>query len=85
MAGILETGTVAVVTPFLFGYEVPGGSFSANINTSSANYFFKGKGNVQTYSQALAVPPAVQASVPWISKNRDFKITGQRTSTAIDP
>ncbi|MEI8312958.1 MAG: hypothetical protein WCH98_19605 [Verrucomicrobiota bacterium] len=84
IAGIFESGTVATVSPFLFGYEVPGGSFTANINTSSANYFFKGKGNIQSYSQAVAVAPVLQTDIPWIAKNRDFKVSGQRTSTTLD-
>ena len=77
IAGILETGTVAVVSPFFFGYEVPGGSFSANIDTSSANYFFKGKGSLQLFTQATTADP-------WISDVRNFKISGQRTSTTLE-
>jgi len=77
IAGILETGTVAVTSPFFFGYEVPGGSFTANINTSSANYFFKGKGDLQSFSQATAADP-------WISDVRNFKISGQRTSIKLN-
>ena len=74
ITGILETGTVAVVNPYYFGYEVAGGSFNANINTRSANYFFKGKGTLQLYTQATSTSP-------WLSNNRSFRVTGQRTST----
>ena len=77
IAGILEGGTVAVVSPFYFDYEVPGGSFNASIDTSSANYFFKGKGSLQIFTEATAADPIV-------SDVRDFKISGQRTSTTLD-
>ena len=79
ITGILETGTVTSgsgnsFSPYYFDYEVPGGSFSANINTRSANYFFKGKGTLQLYTQATSTSP-------WLSNNRSFRVTGQRTST----
>ena len=80
IAGILETGTInggISISPFFFGYEVPGGTFNANINTSSANYFFTGNGNLQLFTQATAVDP-------WISDVRNFKVSGQRTSTTLD-
>ena len=77
IASVLETGTVAVVSPFYFGFEVPGGTFNANINTSSANYFFKGQGKLQVFSE-------LTATAPWVSDVRSFKISGQRTSTTLD-
>ncbi|MEI6278742.1 MAG: hypothetical protein WCQ16_05080 [Verrucomicrobiae bacterium] len=73
LAGILENGTVAAVSPLLAGYRVDGGSFTAKFDTGSANYFFKGKGNLQTFSQVIA--PV------WVSVWRDFKVAGQKTST----
>ncbi len=87
IAGILETGTVnggVSISPFYFGYEVPGGFFNAKINTSSANYFFKGNGSLQLFTQAVAVAPVAQTDVPWVSELRGFKISGQRTSTTLE-
>ena len=54
--------------------DQPGGSFTANIDTSSANYCFKGNGSLQLFTAATA-------NDPWLSDIRNFKISGQRTST----
>ena len=80
IAGVLETGTVALTilgaipNPSYVEYDVTGGSFNATINTSSANYFFKGNGNLQIFSQEVI-------GGPYSSDVRKFKISGQRTST----
>ena len=77
ISSILENGTVSpagFISPLFAGYELPGGYWEANINTGSANYFFKGKGSVTINSQATPTDP-------WIVSNRNFKIAGQRTST----
>lgn len=76
IASVLENGAVAggLISPLFFGYELPGGFWNANINTKSANYFFKGKGSVTVNSQ-------VTSADPWLVSSRKFKINGQRTST----
>lgn len=74
ISSVLETGTIPLISPLFFGYEIPGGFWNANINTKSANYFFKGKGSVTINSQ-------VTSTDPWFVSGRNFKINGQRTST----
>lgn len=78
IASVLENGVVndpsGNVSPLFLYYEVPGGFWNAKINTSSANYFFKGKGSVAINSKETSTDP-------WNVSNRKFKINGQRTST----
>jgi len=80
LAGILDVGTVPAIgtggrNPFFFDYRATGGSFKANFDTGSANYFFKGTGDLQVYSQATAVTD------PWVSSWRSYRVSGQKTST----
>jgi hypothetical protein len=55
-----------------------GGPFKADFDTKSANWFFDGSGSFQTYVQYIQSDGTTSEPV---SQYRDYKLTGQRTST----
>jgi len=79
IAGVLTGSAPTVLNPAYSAVSVTGGTFNAKINTRSASYFFKGKGDLQTYLTAT-VPPGQPIPDAFPSR-RTYKISGQRTST----
>jgi|GEM_PF-4604595 len=79
IASILSYATPDATPVTVSDFQIAGGSFNANIDTSSANYFFKGNGNVET----LTCPYTDPQTLDYISEVRNFKVSGQRTSTVV--
>jgi hypothetical protein len=69
--GILNTPNAIIPPPTLVSFDALGGSFTANINTKSPTYSFKGNGQLATFEDAGAGVTAV---------NRTFVVRGMRTS-----
>ena len=67
IAGVIEQASAPTVPPTLLDFQMLGGSFTANINTKSPFYSFKGKGSFTTFQN-------------YYSFVNDFKLSGMRTS-----
>jgi len=80
LAGIITPTSTADNTdnPTLEAVRVTGGSFKGTFNSGSANYFFKGKGDLQTFVAPITNPATLNYQQVW----RTYKIAGQRTSTS---
>jgi hypothetical protein len=78
IAGIITSNTTSTENPTVEQINVTGGSFSATIKSNSANYAFKGNGNLQTYVAPITDPATLNFEQIW----RTYKVVGQRTSTS---
>ncbi len=72
IAGILNTPSTPTVPPTMGYFDSLGGSFTANIDTLSPTYNFKGNGVLEVYESVNGDPVS--------GSQKNFKVSGMRTS-----
>lgn len=78
IAGVITSNTTSTANPTIEQINITGGTFSANINSNTASYAFKGQGNLQTYVAPITTP----ATLNFEQVFRTYRVVGQRTSTS---